>query len=236
MKRLLYILTLFISIHAFGQYYADIEIPRSSLTPWKVNSMQEYCGTFKFGISEGECELRLFVNDTIVMAQTSCFAVDLKTGGFKDTFMTFSNVGIKGNKFFSNQTNGEFVIYKNKKGTVAGLYVYNPWTFKINTGGEFGSILPDEGVYLVGDYPFASTRILTESELEKYSFDQLKIMRNEIFARYGMIFQKGGQFDKHFTKQEWYHKNYDKVDQWLTKIELKNIETILKAEKNKNGL
>jgi hypothetical protein len=203
------------------------------LTPWEVKSVQEYCGTYKFGISEGECELRLFVNDLVVIAQTSCFAIDPKSTGFRDTFKTFSNASIKGNKFFSDQTNGEFVIYKNKNGTNAGLYVYNPWTDKINNRGEFGSILPDEGVYLVGDYPFASTRILTESELDKYSLDQLKIMRNEIFARYGMIFQKDGQMDKYFTKQEWYHKNYDSVDQWLTKIELKNIETILKTEKRK---
>lgn len=62
-------------------------------------------------------------------------------------------------------------------------------------------------------------------------------MRNEIFARYGLIFQKGGQMDKYFSRQKWYRKNYNKVNQWLTKIELLNIETIKKVEnKKKNRL
>jgi hypothetical protein len=236
MRLLIQILALLISSSTFGQYYADLEIQKESLTTWTVTTTKEYEGTYKFGISEGECELRIIICDSIVVAQTSCYSVDTINGGFIDTFMTFTNVRIEDNKFFSDQTNGEFVIYKNEYGIVAGLFVYNPWTFKFNNGGEFGSILPDEGVYLVGNYPFASTRILTEQELEKYTLDQLKVMRNEIYARYGLIFQKGGQMDKHFSGQKWYRRNYDKVDHWLTKIELINIETIKKVEKKKNGL
>jgi hypothetical protein len=236
MRPLLQILILLTSSSTFGQYYADLEIPKESMTTLTVKTTKEYTGTYKFGISEGECELRIIISDSIVIAQTSCYTIDTITGGFKDTFKTFTNVSIKDNKFFSDQTNGEFVIYKNEFGTIAGLFVYNPWSFKFNDGGEFGSILPDEEVYLVGNYPFASTRILTEQELEKYTLDQLKIMRNEIFARYGLIFQKDGQMDKYFSEQKWYRRNYDKVDQWLTKIELFNIETIKIVEKKKNGL
>lgn len=236
MRQLLQILTLFISSTTFGQYYADLEIPKESMTTWTAKAIKEYSGTYKFGISEGECELRIIIGDSIVVAQTSCYKVDSTTGGFKDTFKTFTNVRINGNKFFSDQTNGEFVIYKNEYGIVAGLFIKRPWTFKFNDGGEFGSRLPDENVYLVGDYPYASTRILTEIELEKYSAEELKIMRNEIFARYGLTFQSGEQMDKHFTAKKWYRKNYDKIDQWLTKIELINIGTIKTVEKRKNKL
>lgn len=236
MRSQLLILTFFISSNTFGQYYADLEIPEESLTSWTVNSKIEYSGTYKFGVSQGECELRIIVWDTLIVAQTSCLTTDSTTGGFKDTFSTFTNVQIKDNNFISDQTNGEFVIYKNEYGTVAGLIVYRPWTFIFNDGGEFGSILPDENVYLVGSYPIASTRILTESDLEEYNSEQLKIMRNEIFARYGQTFEKNGQMDKHFKEQKWYRKKYDKVDQWLTKIELINIETIKSVEKKKNGL
>ncbi len=232
MRPIIQLLTLLISSGSFGQYYADIEIPKESMTTWTVKTTEEYAGTYQFGISEGECELRIIICDPIVIAQASCYAIDTITGGFKDTFMTFTNVRIENNKFFSDRTNGEFVIYK---GTVAGLFVYNPWTFKFNDGGEFGSILPNKGVYLEGNYPFASTKILTQQELEKYTLYQLKIMRNEIFARYGLIFQKGGQMDKYFSRQKWYRKKYNKVNQWLTKIELLNIETINKVEKKKKN-
>lgn len=236
MKRLLQILTILISINSYGQYYADLEISRNTMTPWNVKKATEYTGIYKYGISEGECELRLIIFDTIIVAQTSCYAINEKTGGFKDTFNTFTNVRIEGNKFYSQQTNGEFVIYKKQNNTIAGLFIYKPWTYKFNAGGEFGSILPDDDVYLVGDYPFASKRLLTEEELEKYNLDQLKIIRNEIFARYGLIFEKDGQMDKNFSQQKWYRKNYNKVDHWLTTIELKNIETIKKVERKKNGL
>jgi hypothetical protein len=233
MKPLIQILTLFVSTHTFGQYFADAEIPASSMTAWAAETTKAYAGTYKFGVSEGECELRLIIWDTIVIAQTSCYAADTTTGGFKDTFSNFTNVRIKENKFFSDQTNGEFVIYKSAHGTNAGLLVYQPWTFKFNDGGELGSRFPDEDVFLAGNYTFASTRVLTEQELEKYSTEQLRIMRNEIFARYGFIFQKNGAMDHYFSKQKWYRKNYHQVDQWLTNIELRNIETIKTVEKKK---
>ena len=233
MKPLIQILTLFVSTNTFGQYYADVAIPTSAMTAWTVETTKSYAGTYKFGFSEGECELRLIIWDTIVIAQTSCYVADTTTGGFKDTFSNFTNVRIKGNKFFSDQTNGEFVIYQNEHGTVAGLFVYQPWTFKFNDGGELGSRFPDEDVFLVGNYPFASTKVLTGQELEKYTAEQLRIMRNEIFARYGLIFQKNGAMDHYFSERKWYRKNYNKVDQWLTKIELMNIETIKTVEKKK---
>lgn len=39
----------------------------------------------------------------------------------------------------------------------------------------------------MGQYPFASERLLTEDDLAGRSAYDLKIMRNEIFARHGYI-------------------------------------------------
>ena len=175
--------------------------------------------------------MRIIICDTITIAQTSYYDVDSTTGGFKAAFENFTNVRIKGDKFFSDQRNGEFVIYKNEYGTVTGLFIYKPWTYKFNDGGEFGSRFPDEGVYMVGDYPFTSTKLVTEKELQKYTSQELKIIRNEIYARYGFIFQSNGQMDKYFSQKNWYKKSNKQVDQWLTSIELRNIETIKKVEK-----
>ena len=59
-------------------------------------------------------------------------------------------------------------------------------------------------------------------------------MRNEIYARYGLKFKSGGQMDKYFRSQKWFVAKNERVDQWLTEIELKNIETISNIEKEKN--
>ena len=231
MKLFFKILLLLISTSAYGQYYADMEISKKELTTWYVNSPKEYMGIYKFGFSEGECDLRLIISDTIIVAQTRCWTDDSTTGGFKSTFKTFSNVSIDGNKFYSDQTNGEFVFYKNQyNDSIAGLFVYNPWTYKISKGGEFGHISQRGDAFFVGKYLFASTRLLTEGELKNYKLEELEIIRNEIFARYGFIFQKGGKMDLYFSKQEWYRPRYKKVNQWLTIIELQNIETIRKIE------
>jgi hypothetical protein len=224
---------LLLGLNGFGQYHADISISKDNLKPWKSNSTKDYTGTYQFGFSEGECELRIFIHDSIVVAQTSCFAASPITGGFIDTFRTFTDVTIKGNKFFSNETNGEFVIYSNEHGSSVGLLIHSPWTYKFSKGGEFGARLPDEGVYLVGEYSFASKRILSIDELKKYSSSELKIIRNEIYARYGYIFKKDGSMDVHFKKEKWFKPIYKTVEQYLTSIELQNIQTIKKAEELK---
>jgi hypothetical protein len=59
---------------------------------------------------------------------------------------------------------------------------------------------------------------------------ELKIIRNEIFARYGMIFKKGSEMDLYFKKQDWYQPQYKSVDQFLTQLEKDNLTIIKKAE------
>jgi len=56
-------------------------------------------------------------------------------------------------------------------------------------------------------------------------------MQNEIFARYGYAFIKGGKMEKYFKSQEWYKAEKSNVNDFLTKIEMKNIERIKRAEK-----
>ena len=74
-------------------------------------------------------------------------------------------------------------------------------------------------------------RRLTEKELCKMSKYELKIMRNEIFARYGYKFIEGGTMDKYFSHKDWYRGDYDNVDDFLTPIEKHNINLIQKCEK-----
>lgn len=79
-------------------------------------------------------------------------------------------------------------------------------------------------------YPFTATDELDVEFLEKvFSFDELKIMRNEIFARHGYIFTTDAM-KKHFSAQTWYKPSKSNVDNLLNPIEKKNISTIKDAE------
>ena len=81
-----------------------------------------------------------------------------------------------------------------------------------------------------GDYPDASIRILTASELRGYTKEELKLMRNEIFARHGFIF-KTDKMQKHFAAKQWYEPKYNDVNSMLTDIEQQNIKMIQQLEK-----
>jgi hypothetical protein len=78
-------------------------------------------------------------------------------------------------------------------------------------------------------YPEASNRRLTSEDLAGKSLWELKIMRNEIFARHGYKF-KTEEMSKYFNKQKWYKPKYDNVTSKLTKIENANIKLIRQYE------
>jgi len=231
-KFSLFILIIF-SLNTYGQYFSDQKIEFENLSDWTENSSEEYSKTYHFGFSETECELRIIVSDTICVAQLSSFIWRYEPAGFVDTFKTFTNVKIIGNNFYSDETNGKFLIYEYGNNLQYGLLIEKPFTYDSYEGGEFGSAMPDsKDVFLVGKYPQASTKILSISDLKKYKPEELQIMRNEIFARYGYIFKANGKMDNYFKKQDWYKSLYTKVEQWFTLIELLNLSTIQQAEKS----
>lgn len=80
-----------------------------------------------------------------------------------------------------------------------------------------------------GIYPEASQRLLTDADLVGKSKLDLKMMRNEIFARHGYIF-KTKDMKEHFEHQYWYEGKYNDVSSMLTSIEKKNVELIKKYE------
>jgi len=78
-------------------------------------------------------------------------------------------------------------------------------------------------------YPQTSERILSRTELANYTAWELRIMRNEIFAKYGYIF-KSEDLKNYFNQQLWYRPRYSDVSDRLTPIEKKNTETIKSME------
>jgi hypothetical protein len=80
-----------------------------------------------------------------------------------------------------------------------------------------------------GFFPEASERQLSHNELVGMSLQDLKIMRNEIFARHGYIF-KTQEMINHFSRQNWYQPLYNDVYSMLSEIEKYNINLITKYE------
>ena len=80
-----------------------------------------------------------------------------------------------------------------------------------------------------GNFPQASKRLLTSSDLSALGKQDLKIMRNEIFARHGYIF-KTQEMKSYFENQSWYSGQYNDVISMLSAIEMQNIELIKRYE------
>ena len=228
------IILIFTTNLTFAQYWGGQEINESDLTNWIPKFEIEYAGTYHFGESESESDFHLFFTGDCIIGQVQNGYWEENTGIWKSNYITLTNISIdKKGKFTSDQHSGQFIRYKTEScDLVKGLRIDNPWTswiqdseFEIGTRTQ----LKFENIYY-GKYNQASSRKLNIEELKQMSSEDLKLMRNEIFARYGYTFKKGGEMDKYFRKQEWYRAQHKKVEQYLTEIELYNIELIKKTE------
>lgn len=80
-----------------------------------------------------------------------------------------------------------------------------------------------------GLFPQASEKILIVSDVQGLTKWQLKIMRNEIFARHGYIF-KTSDMQQYFSTQAWYKPLNEDVNNALSNIERRNIALIQSYE------
>lgn len=75
------------------------------------------------------------------------------------------------------------------------------------------------------DYDWLSSREATPEDLKNKSQDELRIMRNWIYARHGYIF-KSQDLSDYFSKFPWYHPTSKDVTSQFNKIEQANIRAI----------
>lgn len=87
--------------------------------------------------------------------------------------------------------------------------------------------------YFSGVLPWYSTVKLTEASLEGRSAKDLTILRNEIYARHGRVFQDNA-LKEHFEAQRWYYANPSYSDRDLSEIEQWNIQFIMDYQKKNN--
>jgi hypothetical protein len=77
-------------------------------------------------------------------------------------------------------------------------------------------------------------KALSIKELTKLDNEQLALVRNTIFAKYGYRF-KSKNYQAHFGRFKWYKPKTDNVNRMLSDIDQYNIEVILQAEDRLNG-
>lgn len=75
-----------------------------------------------------------------------------------------------------------------------------------------------------------STKLLNEDELQDLFAEDLRIMRNEIYARRGKIY-KTKDLNEYFSSQSWYKPDPNFSDAMFTDIEHKNLNLIKEVEK-----
>jgi hypothetical protein len=80
-----------------------------------------------------------------------------------------------------------------------------------------------------GIYPEGSTRLLSPDDVMGKSPWELKIMKNEIYARHGYIF-KTPELKSYFESQAWYRPMYDDVTNIISNIERENAAFIKRYE------
>ncbi len=107
-------------------------------------------------------------------------------------------------------------------------------------GNYFGLKFTEERYYTVGSskeflfeyyrkYPFTSKEFLKAEDLENYSKKELRIIRNEIFAFHGYIFDSD-DLREYFEAQYWYKPKGKNVLYRLNKFEKHNIKLIKELE------
>ena len=232
MRKTIFTLTiLLIGIVLNAQYIGFEEIDESCVYPWEEDKPEQYFAVYHYGDSEAEYGIVVYGDGKMYYAQ-------LKSGGWAGDEMRWvrdysniTNVKIQGNKFTSDQYFGAFVIYdsEDEDEKIYGLKLSLTGRSRYEIGYKSGSLEN----YFSGKFSEASYRFLKEDELRKLSKEDLRIMRNEIFARYGYIFKPGGNMDAYFKNEKWYSADHKNVDAFITELEKINIKTIQKIEKEK---
>jgi hypothetical protein len=86
-----------------------------------------------------------------------------------------------------------------------------------------------ESLMAIENFLTPPDRVLTTSELQGRSKGELRVMRNEVFARHGRVFQSPDLHD-YFTRKSWYSQNTVYSDDLLSDVDKENVRIIQEFE------
>ncbi len=190
-----------------------------------------FVGQYGFGYSESEYELEIIYSNKKLYAREIYHPIinDFFGNEIKRIPIKYSNGEILFDEFSYQLFKCVRNSYINKKGDLGIGYI----SIDEENGQEIHSLSFHEkraDIKIKGKYPEASFVKLKKQELINYSKQELKIIRNEIFARNGHIFLLGGKMDKYFSNKNWY-RGIKKINfNDLSEIEKHNIKIIKDLE------
>ncbi len=184
-------------------------------------------GVYRFGDAEPFSQLIIITSGSQVVAQLRS-GYWTKPNVWEKTYLNLTDVKILDEKLSSKEYFGEFVFYEESGELIRGLRLEN---FPKKQNISIGKRISSAKTFFEGNYPYTSIRLLSRLELQSMpSRNELKLMRNEIFARYGYKFEANGRMEKHFTEEPWYLPEYEDVTPFLTDIEVQNVNQIKNTE------
>ena len=86
-----------------------------------------------------------------------------------------------------------------------------------------------ESLRSVESYLTPADRMITGDEFQGKSKAELRVMRNEVYARHGRVFQSPDLHD-YFTQKPWYSQNPGYSDSMLSGVDKENIRILQEAE------
>ena len=213
------------------------QINEKQVKLWPAASLDEYVGVYNFGESEGEwIMLVLKVDSHLIFQAYSGFWG--KTDRDKDAWVrkaeNLKSAPVQKGRFAAGKLKGFFATYtddKVYKGMVLTGEVGNAVASADTAEFGYKSKGPFKDHFYYGEYPQLTYQLMEDAWFKSKTKDELQLMRNEIFARYGMRFNKGGKMYVHFIKEDWYQPRLDNVTALLNEIEKRNLEKIRQYEK-----
>ncbi|MBL9071009.1 MAG: YARHG domain-containing protein [Sphingopyxis sp.] len=138
---------------------------------------------------------------------------------------------LDGEKFLTYKQGGQWWRVRKADGTTG--YMFRKYIRLVEGGAAGASAAPSAGAMPAGVggsgvvIPDSSDRLLTAGELGNYTALELRIARNEIFARRGLRFRDPA-LRAHFSQFGWYRPMTDAVS--LTPTEKANVALLKSAE------
>lgn len=203
-----------------------------------TKSAKENAGAYHFGESESEWDLVFlpYKDSIIIQIWDGAWAesLGLKQQAWIRKCQTFNQVRFEGNKFYFGKYSGLFVEHKEGKTKTKSVLLFSD---PIN-GSNYKKDSAEVGFYSTTINTFyddkeryqLSLKILPETYFANKPKKELAILRNTVFANYGLIFQAGGEMDAYFRKKAWYQPFRNDVSACLTEIERQNIQVLKKFE------
>lgn len=204
-------------------------------------TFKQNVGVYHFGESEGEWSLVFLpFEDSVIIQVWNGFWGEIPVPGFENQLFwlhkcqTFNNVKIKDGKFYFGIYSGQFVDYKVEKYEQKAVLLFSD---PIN-GRNYKNDSAEVGFYLSSIDTFFDNKerfdLSLEVKPEVYFLNktklELKILRNTIYANYGLIFASGSEMDKYFSSKDWYRGWSNDVSSCLTEIEKRNLAILKRFE------